>query len=220
MAANGKGIRAAVAVLLILLGACTGGDGGSGAAPTTVATTSEPTLAVATTVPVPAAPWAAPKLRRDQVPAVLLEQWRAGGSRADCAALAPSVLGAAANGTPRRAEFGPDAWAVAWDVPGAAGVQPSGQPCPSCGRGTLVVAGTALFEPRPDRAPSPAVFANTRGWADGSVARYGHAGETGPRVGAQLRVAGQGCMYNVVSYLGQAHLEQILESLRFVEGTP
>lgn len=209
-----------VAVLLVVLGACTSGDDGPEETATTVASAPPTTVVVPTTVRLPAAPWAAPKLRADQVPAVLLQQWRAGGSRADCAALAPSDLGAAATGTPRRADFGPDAWAVAWDVPGAPGVQPSGQPCPSCGRGTVVVAGTTVREPIPGGLPSAAPLPNTRRWADGSAAQYGPTGGTGPGFLTQLRVAGQACLYNVTSYLSQEHLERLLESLRFVEGAP
>ena len=211
---------ATFAVLLFAMGACTSGENGSEAATTTLASTPATTVVVSTTVGLPAAPWSAPKLRADQVPAVLLQQWRAGGARADCVALAPSDLGAAANGTPRRADFGPDAWAVAWDVPGAPGVQPSGQPCPSCGRGTVVVAGTSVREPNPERPPSVAELPNTRRWADGSSARYGPTGGTGPGFLTQLRVSGQACVYNVTSYISQAHLERLLESLRFVEGAP
>lgn len=220
-AVAGKRTWATVAILLFVLGACTSGDDGPEAATTTVASTPATTLVSPTTVGLPAAPWAAPKLRSDQVPAVLLQQWRAGGARADCVALAPSDLGAAANGTPRSANFGPDAWAVAWDVPGAPGVQPTGQPCASCGRGTVVVAGTSVREPRPpERSPSASVLPNTKRWADGSSAQWGPMGGTGPGVLTQLWVTGQACLYNVTSYLSQAHLESLLESLRFVEGAP
>lgn len=214
------------ALLLAVLAGCSdddpsvGPDRSGGTAPTTTATTA--TTTPATTVPVPttaalpAAPWAAPKLRADQVPAVLLQEWRAAGSPADCAALAPSDLGTAANGTPRRAEFGDRAWAVAWDVPGAPGRQPSGQPCPSCGRGTVVVAGTSL-----DVSDSlPGVLPGTRRWRDGSVAQYGLTGGTGPAYLAQLEVSGQRCLYNVSSFLGEAHLLRVLDSLRFVQGAP
>ena len=218
-AVAGKPTWATVAVLLVMA-ACTSGDNGTAVTTTTVTSTPATTVVLPTTVGLPAAPWAAAKLRADQVPAVLLQQWRAGGARADCAALAPADLGAAANGAPRRADFGPDAWAVAWDVPGAPGVQPSGQPCPSCGRGTVVVAGTSVREPNPERSPSASVLPNTRLWADGSSARYGPTGGTGPGFLTQLRVSGQACLYNVTSYLGQAHLERLLESLRFVEGAP
>ena len=52
--------------------------------------------------------------------------------------------------------------------------------------------------------------------ADGSTAGYGPEGGTGPAQLAYLRIAGQGCLYNVWSRLGRAHLEQLLGALRFV----
>jgi hypothetical protein len=56
-----------------------------------------------------------------------------------------------------------------------------------------------------------------RRWADGSIAGYGPEGGTGPNQLAYLRIAGQGCLYNVWSRLGREHLEFLLEQLRFVE---
>ena len=209
-----KWTRALIPLLITLLPGCSNGDDGVAVTTTTPATT----VAVPTTAALPAAPWGAPKLRADQVPAVLLREWEAGGSRAECAALAPSDLGVP-NGTPRRAEFGPGAWAVAWDVPGAPGRQPSGQPCASCGRGTVVVAGTGVDVGTASR-PGPSVLPVTKRWADGSIARYGLEGSSGPAYLAQLEVSGQRCLYNVSSFLGQAHLERLLESLRFVQGAP
>lgn len=189
--------------------------------PTSIGPTSPSTPApTTTTTPLPAAPWAGPKLPSDQVPAVLLQEWRAGGAREDCAALAPADLGPAASGTPRRANFGERAWGVAWDVPGAPGRQASGEPCPSCGRGTVVVAGTGLDVGARGGPPPAPVLPNVRRWADGSSARYGLEGGSGPAYLAQLEVAGERCLYNVVSFLGQAHLERLLDSLRFVEGAP
>ncbi len=52
--------------------------------------------------------------------------------------------------------------------------------------------------------------------ADGSSAGYGPEGGTGPSDLAYLRIQGQECLYNVWSRLGRAHLEHLLESLRFV----
>lgn len=222
-----------VALIAVVSAGCNGADTPSdlGAAPTvttsTVISSSAVTASPSTTTAVPttsgtaAAPWAAPKLRSDQVPDVLVREWRAGGSRADCAALAPVDLGPAAGGTARRAEFGPGAWAVAWDVPGAPGRLASGAPCGDCGRGAVVVAGTGLEVERPaPTRPSVAVLPNVRRWADGSVARYGLEGGQGPAHLAQLEVAGQACVYNVSSFLGQPHLERLLDSLRFVQGAP
>jgi len=225
-----------MALLVALMTGCSDGgspsEPGQGAGttastvtPTTVApTTGPPTsgtvVPTSTTSPLPAPPWAAPKLRADQVPAVLVQEWRAAGSRADCAALMPSDLGPATSGTARRAEFGDRAWAVAWDVPGAPGRSATGQPCADCGRGAVAVAGTSLDVPGSGSLPGASVLPETRRWADGSVARYGLEGGSGPAFLAQLEVVGQACLYNVSSFLGQAHLERLLGSLRFVEGAP
>ena len=54
-----------------------------------------------------------------------------------------------------------------------------------------------------------------RSWADGSPADFG--GGTGPSQSAYLRVAGQQCLYNVWSQLGQDHLEYLPGELRFVD---
>ena len=54
-------------------------------------------------------------------------------------------------------------------------------------------------------------------WADGSHAGYGLEGGTGPGHLAYLRIQGQGCLYNVWSKHGEAHLVSLLESLRYVE---
>jgi hypothetical protein len=58
---------------------------------------------------------------------------------------------------------------------------------------------------------------DTLRWADGSSAGHGPEGGTGPNRLAFLRIAGQGCLYNVWSRLGRAHLERLLAELRFVE---
>jgi hypothetical protein len=65
--------------------------------------------------------------------------------------------------------------------------------------------------------PSYDAWPHRRAWADGSTAGYGPEGGTGPNQLAYLRIQGQDCLYNVWSRLGQAHLEQLLESLRFVD---
>ena len=89
-------------------------------------------------------------------------------------------------------------WAVAYDRPdlrGAFGI---------AGSGTTAEGATYAW---PD----------TLRWADGSSAGYGPEGGTGPNQLAYLRIAGQGCLYNVWSRLGRAHLERLLAELRFVE---
>jgi hypothetical protein len=54
-------------------------------------------------------------------------------------------------------------------------------------------------------------------WSDGSSVTYGPEGGTGPNQLGYLRIAGQGCLYNIWSRLGRDHLEYLLGQLRFVE---
>jgi hypothetical protein len=145
----------------------------------------------------PAAPWAGERLAAGQVPAVFVAEWRKAANRATCALIAPSSLGAGAGATPRAAYFG-GGWSVAYDQPGlrsAFGVAGAGSR-----------ASDLSYDDWPHR----------RAWSDGSSAGYGPEGGTGPNDLAYLRIQGQDCLYNVWSRLGRAHLEQLLESLRFV----
>jgi hypothetical protein len=144
-----------------------------------------------------AAPWSAAPLAAADVPAEYLAQWRKAGNRDTCAPLAPADLGEHAAATPRAADFS-GGWAVAYDEPGL--------------RSAFGVAGAGI-EPDPGgESPFPYEIA----WADGSVAHYGLEGGTGPGHLAYLTVEGQGCLYNVWSRHGEAHLLSLLESLRYV----
>ncbi|HEY0673955.1 MAG TPA: hypothetical protein VGD27_16880, partial [Longimicrobiales bacterium] len=144
-----------------------------------------------------AAPWSAPALTRTQAPAVYLAEWRKAVNRRSCAPVAFASLPQAANATPRRAHFS-GGWGVAYDTPklrsafGIAG------------------AGVNVAEPSYDNWPFK------RNWSDGSRVGYGPEGGTGPNQLAYLRIAGQGCLYNVWSRLGRAHLEQLLQQIRFI----
>lgn len=145
----------------------------------------------------PAAPWAGERLAPGQVPAVFVAEWRKAANRATCALIAPSNLGGGAGATPRGAYFS-GGWSVAYDQPGL--------------RSAFGVAGTG------SRAEDPSYdeWPHRRAWSDGSGAGYGPEGGSGPNQLAYLRIQGQDCLYNVWSRLGRAHLEQLLESLRFV----
>lgn len=57
---------------------------------------------------------------------------------------------------------------------------------------------------------------NRRQWADGSSPGWGPEGGSGPNQLAYLRIAGQSCLYNVWSRLGEEHLSTLLLQLRFV----
>jgi hypothetical protein len=143
------------------------------------------------------APWSGERLAAGAVPAVFATEWRKAANRATCALIAPASLGAGTGATPRGATFS-GGWAVAYDRPGL--------------RSAFGVAGTG------SRAADPSYddWPHRRTWPDGSSTGYGPEGGTGPNQLAYLRIQGQDCLYNVWSRLGVAHLEQLLESLRFV----
>jgi hypothetical protein len=145
----------------------------------------------------PAAPWAGERLTAGAVPAVFVTEWRKAENRAFCALIAPASLGEGAGARPRAAYFG-GGWAVAYDQTGV--------------RSAFGVAGTG------SRASDPAYdeWPHHRAWADGSRAGYGPEGGSGPNQLAYLRIQGQDCLYNVWSNLGRAHLEHLLDNLRFV----
>lgn len=143
------------------------------------------------------APWGQAALAAAQVPPVYLEQWRRAENRATCALIAPSSLGTGEGTAPRAATFS-GGWAVAYDQPGL--------------RSAFGVAGTGA----PAAEPSYDEWPFSRRWADGSSAGYGPEGGSGPNQLAYLRIAGQGCLYNVWSRLGREHLEHLLAHLRFV----
>jgi hypothetical protein len=168
--------------------------------PPPVSTSPAPTPPPAAPPPSPAlakAPWAGARLSAGQIPAAFATEWRKADNRATCALVAPASVGEGAGATARAATFS-GGWAVAYDRPGL--------------RSAFGVAGTG------SRASDPAYddWPHRRAWADGGAAGYGPEGGTGPNQLAYLRIPGQDCLYNVWSRLGRAHLEHLLESLRFV----
>ncbi|MEW5927608.1 MAG: hypothetical protein AB1941_08990 [Gemmatimonadota bacterium] len=147
--------------------------------------------------PAPPAPWSAAPLPASGVPAVYAAEWSKAANRATCAPLAPVSTDPYAAARPRAATFS-GGWAVAYDLPDR--------------RSAFGVAGAGVSA----EGPSYAGWPHRIRWADGSTAEYGPEGGTGPNQLAYLRVAGQGCLYNVWSALGREHLEQLLGRLRFV----
>jgi hypothetical protein len=156
-----------------------------------------PTPAPAPAPAPPLAPWRGSPLATGPAATVALAQWRRAENRATCAPLAPASLGARTDAVPRAATFS-GGWGVAFDVPEM--------------RGAFGVAGTGTLA----SAPSYDAWPHRRAWPDGSSAGYGPEGGTGPSQLAYLRIAGQGCLYNVWSRLGREHLEALLGELRFV----
>lgn len=148
----------------------------------------------------PPAAWSAPALALGAVPPIYYAVWREAENRAHCALMAPARLDPARDrdAAPRAATFS-GGWAVAYDLPAV--------------RSAFGVAGTGasawdggVYEEWPHK----------RVYADGSVVGYGLEGGTGPNWLAYVRVPGQLCLYNVWSRLGKAHLETLLDELRFV----
>ena len=147
------------------------------------------------------APWSDPALAGAAVPPVYLTVWRAAGNRQRCALLAPERLdpGLARQARARAATFG-GGWGVAYDLPdsrSAFGV---------AGTGTSAWTGETY-----DAWPEKRVL------SDGSRVGYGPEGGTGPNWLAYVRIPGQDCLYNVWSRRGRAHLEALVDRLRFVE---
>lgn len=144
---------------------------------------------------VQSAPWKQPMLQEADVPSVYPSEWRKAQNRATCALVAPVKT---ADGATARAATFSGGWAVAYDTPSQ--------------RSAFGVAGSgsSASDPAYDAWPHHIT------WADGSSAGYGPEGGTGPNQLAYLRIAGQGCLYNVWSRIGVAHLESLLNDLRFV----
>ena len=149
--------------------------------------------------PTPApAPWQGNAVSAAAVPAVYLSEWQRAANRTTCAPVAFARLGAGAGATPRAATFS-GGWAVAYDMEGQ--------------RSAFGIAGAGVEA----TSPSYNEWPYHRRWADGSTAGYGPEGGTGPNQLAYLRIAGQGCLYNVWSRLGREHLEYLLGEIRFIE---
>lgn len=148
----------------------------------------------------PPAPWQNERLSESEVPPVYLTEWRKADNRASCALIAFTDDAITPGAKPRAATFS-GGWSVAYDLPNQ--------------RSAFGVAGTGV------RASDPSYhdWPFTRTWSDGSSVGYGPEGGTGPNTLAYLRIAGQGCLYNVWSRVGREHLEQLLSSIRFVNAT-
>lgn len=158
--------------------------------------------------PLADAPWSGPRLARNEVPAVYYNEWKKAENRDRCAIVVPATVPADAK--PRRANFY-GGWAVAYDQAGSPGSLPTGASCDSCGRGTFGIAGAGVDADGTEWQSSPFHFE----WSDGSTAGYGPG--YGRQWLASVNISGQRCLYQVWSYQGRGHLEELIESLRFVE---
>ncbi len=143
-----------------------------------------------------AAPWQAAPLRAAEVPQVYSDVWNRAANKSTCALVALTQHNQP-NATPRAATFS-GGWAVAYDLPDV--------------RSAFGIAGAGVSA---DGATYDA-WPHKRSWADGSTVGYGPEGGTGPNQLAYLRIAGQGCLYNVWSRVSKQHLESLLNGIRFV----
>lgn len=143
----------------------------------------------------PAPPWSSPPLT--DVPSIYRTEWQKAENRSTCALVAFADTGEAGrSATPRRATFG-GGWAVAWDLPSQ--------------RSAFGIAGTGTAW-----TSDTYQWPDTIDWSDGSHATWGLEGGRGPKHLAYVRIAGQGCLYNVWSSLGDEHLRSLLSRIRFV----
>lgn len=150
----------------------------------------------ATDAPRPA-PWSGTRLSHNVVPAVYHTEWSKAENRGTCALVAFSNTGTGSGATARAATFS-GGWAVAYDQPEL--------------RSAFGIAGSG------SRASDKTYEWPARiEWSDGSNASFGPEGGTGPNELAYLRISGQRCLYNVWSRLGRAHLEQLLNNIRYVD---
>ena len=158
----------------------------------------------------PDAPWGGERLAVDAIPAEILAAWTNADNGQWCAPLmlpgAQSVRAAALDG----------GWSLEVDQRGAPGVRANGQTCRRCGRSAFGIAGTSmavdtLNDQETDQAPAPT-------FADGSIVQV--EGEEEGVASATVTVGGQGCIYQVWTFLGEDHLRQLVEGLRIVAVQP
>lgn len=228
-------VRALASMAVVLaVGAVTAAIliGGSGENPVTqrstttsspaVTGTTDPTPTTTTTTSVQSAsdepaPWSSGLLPQSAVPQHLIEDWARAENRTWCSALYPATpLDLGAEDAGWSAEFA-GGWAITWDSPSGPGRSSDGGYCPDCGREAFGVAGAGIT----GTADSLSIWPKQIDWPDGSRAGYGVEGGQAPGSGAPflayLLVEGQGCLYNVWSFVGEEHLLDLLTSLRFVE---
>lgn len=166
--------------------------------PEEIATAPEPEPAPLELDP---APWSGPALAAAAVPSPFLAQWRKADNRATCAPVAPIDTADRPDARPRAANFS-GGWAVAYDEPAQ--------------RSAFGIAGAGIEA----TGAGDSIWPHSITWADGSIASYGLEGGTGPGHLAYLEIAGQRCLYNVWSKLGEEHLLALLGRLRRVDAAP
>lgn len=164
----------------------------------------------------PAAPWAEARLASNEVPAPILTAWARAENRTQCAPIAPASFGAADGARARLSSLVEGGWAVEFDRRGMPGMAANGDSCARCGRGVFGIAGTSMSPDElvgeEDEADAP-----TPSFADGSHLSVEPPAEGESVAAATLTVGGQGCVYQVWSFLGEAHVRELVAGLRLVE---
>jgi len=153
----------------------------------------------------PPAPWASERLPLATAPAAVVRAWREADNRTWCAPVAPTSL------TGARARTGAveGGWMVEFDRSGAPGVLANGHSCTRCGRAAFGIVGSSMTPDQLEDA-QPAFNDGSRSTIEAPTAR-------GEAAAATLTVTGQGCVYQVWSFLGEEHLHSLVGSLRFVD---
>ncbi len=169
-----------------------------------------PMLDIAT---LPSAPWSEQPVPATDAPRPLLVAWAAADNREQCAPLAARSLGRG-DGARARAGDLDGGWALEFDRRGAPGIARDGSVCERCGRATFGIAGTAMT-PEELAELEHGSEAPTPSFRDGSYAEVG-AEEDGVAA-ATITIAGQGCVYQVWSFLGREHVEELVRELRRVD---
>lgn len=150
----------------------------------------------------PPAPWSESPVEALHAPEALLRSWASAENRGWCAPLASVSTEGVARAVDLDGGFG-----VVFDVPGQPGVGDDGEVCNDCGTGTFGVAGTMMTPAElgeDSLAPS---------YADGS---YAEVAAEGGVASATFTVPGEGCVYQVWSFLGEEHLRALLGGMRRV----
>lgn len=166
------------------------------------------------TAALPPAPWTDAPLAANEAPAPLMASWRRADNRTWCAPIAPRALGAGQGARPRRGTGIEGGWSVEFDRPGSPGLALDGRTCAHCGRAAFGIVGAAMS---PDEAMPPE--ADAPSFQDGSRAQYEAPASATEPSAATISITGQGCVYQVWSFLGDAHLHGLVQDLRFVETT-
>jgi hypothetical protein len=161
----------------------------------------------------PEAPWAGRPLGSATVPAELLQAWRQADNRGWCPPLMPDLM----DGVAARGVSLDGGWALVFDAPGMAGVTADGDPCERCGMSAFGIAGTAA---NPDEWVELGAADLHPAYRDGTLMEVEREDGDEGALTATLVPSGQGCVYQVWTFLGEDHLRDLVAGLRHVTVPP